>query len=107
MITRNACFIALLAIGLPLAATAQESVSTRGTVLLVDRVARTAHVPVARRGQSMDTVEREFGAPESRQGPVGDPPITRWNYAEFTVYFEGNRVIHAVVNRASATESLD
>jgi hypothetical protein len=28
---------------------------------------------------------------------VGAPPITRWDYPNFSVFFEGDRVIHAVV----------
>jgi hypothetical protein len=29
-------------------------------------------------------------------GPVGEPPITRWDYDKFVVVFEYNRVIHSV-----------
>jgi len=85
---------------------AQQSGTPRSDVLLMDRVDRTAHVPVPQRGLSMDRVKERYGAPERRVGPVGDPPITRWVYADYTVYFEGNRVIHAVVNRASDSEML-
>ena len=31
-------------------------------------------------------------------------PINRWTYANFTVYFEKNRVIDAVANKADANE---
>jgi hypothetical protein len=48
------------------------------------------------RGQTMATVEQRFGAPSGKLDPVGEPPITRWEYPEFTVFFEFNRVIHAV-----------
>jgi hypothetical protein len=48
---------------------------------------------------SMVRVEMKFGSPESRFAPVGDPPISRWSYPAFTVYFEHNRVIHTVVRR--------
>lgn len=47
-------------------------------------------------GISSAQVEERFGAPDSKHGPVGDPPILYWEYPEFTVYFEGNRVIHSV-----------
>jgi hypothetical protein len=50
------------------------------------------------RGQSMATVEARYGAPSSRGGAVGDPPISRWEYPGFTVFFEYDHVIHAVVN---------
>ncbi|MEO0997462.1 MAG: hypothetical protein AAFX58_08085 [Pseudomonadota bacterium] len=51
------------------------------------------------RGMTMKAVERSFGAPETRRSAVGDPPITRWVYPGFTVYFEYDRVIHAVATR--------
>ena len=48
------------------------------------------------RGMSMEKVEAAFGAPASRVAPVGDPPITRWEYPGFVVYFEHQLVIHTV-----------
>ena len=48
------------------------------------------------RGLTMDQVEEIWGPPRSRQAPVGDPPITRWDYPGFSVYFEYSRVIHSV-----------
>ena len=51
------------------------------------------------RGMSMDRVEARFGAPITRMAAVGEPPITRWEYADFTVYFEHRLVIHAVQKR--------
>jgi hypothetical protein len=48
------------------------------------------------RGMTMEKVEATFGAPTSRAAPVGQPPITRWEYPGFTVYFEHQHVIHTV-----------
>ncbi len=48
------------------------------------------------RGMTMDKVEATYGAPSRRIPAVGEPPITRWEYPGFVVYFEYNRVIHAV-----------
>lgn len=50
------------------------------------------------RGTTMREVEARFGAPERRYPAVGKPPITRWDYPAFSVYFEYNRVVHAVVH---------
>lgn len=50
------------------------------------------------KGMSMQQVEAGFGAPLERMEPVGDPPITRWVYDRYTVYFEYRHVIHAVVH---------
>lgn len=48
------------------------------------------------RGLSMDSVEARWGAPASRSAAVGKPPITRWEYPSFVVYFEYQHVIDAV-----------
>jgi hypothetical protein len=53
---------------------------------------------VPQRGMTMDEVEARFGPPDTRKLPVGDPPITRWIYADFKVYFEHQWVIHSVAN---------
>jgi hypothetical protein len=51
------------------------------------------------RGMSMERVEARFGSPVNRMSAVGEPPITRWEYTDFTVYFEYKFVIHAVRKR--------
>ena len=48
------------------------------------------------RGISMDSVLSEFGEPDERFGPVGDPPITEWVYGTFRVYFENEIVLHSI-----------
>lgn len=51
------------------------------------------------RGESMTTVLKHHGEPQQRLAAVGRPPISRWVYPEFTVYFEHRRVIHSVRHR--------
>ena len=51
------------------------------------------------RGMTQAKVESTYGSPDSVRSPVGDPPISRWEYAEFVVFFEYDRVIHAVKKR--------
>ena len=53
------------------------------------------------RGMTMQAVEAKFGAPAARHEAVGEPPISRWDYHGFRVFFEKDRVIHAVVDPAS------
>ena len=50
-------------------------------------------------GISMDSVLQRYGEPQNRVPAVGQPPITRWVYPDFTVYFEYRHVIHSVVHR--------
>jgi len=67
-----------------------------------DEVTIPGHVPtereqsMPRRGSSMDDVLSQFGEPEERIGPVGEPPITEWKYNNFAVYFEHQTVLHSI-----------
>jgi hypothetical protein len=51
------------------------------------------------RGMTQSSVEANFGAPASKRAPVGDPPISRWEYDGFVVFFEYDKVIHTVKTR--------
>jgi hypothetical protein len=71
------------------------------TITVGDGVAvRESTVERPGRGQSMQAVESRFGQPINRHAAVGAPPITRWDYADFSVFFEHNLVIHAVARRS-------
>jgi hypothetical protein len=63
------------------------------------REAESMAMNLPAKGMSMNQVEREFGAPEQKMAPVGDPPISRWVYPNYTVYFEYKYVIHSVMNK--------
>jgi hypothetical protein len=47
----------------------------------------------------MGEVATGYGEPTGVMDAVGDPPITRWVYPDYTVYFEYDRVIDVVVHR--------
>ena len=51
------------------------------------------------RGMTQSSVESKYGSPTSIRAPVGEPPITRWEYSNFVVFFEHDKVIHAVLKR--------
>ena len=48
-------------------------------------------------GMSKAQVEQDFGKPQQTTDPVGEPPISSWEYAGYIVYFEYDRVIHSVL----------
>jgi hypothetical protein len=50
------------------------------------------------RGQKMPAVEASFGKPAAISGPVGEPPITRWDYPAFSVFFEYDTVLNTMVH---------
>ena len=56
----------------------------------------TSSTKLPRRGMSMQTVTNGWGAAPRQLSAVGNPPISRWIYPGFTVYFEYNHVIHSV-----------
>lgn len=47
-------------------------------------------------GESQRTVLERFGLADEEHPSVGNPPITRWDYREFSVYFEHKHVINSV-----------
>lgn len=51
------------------------------------------------KGMPKAQVREMYGEPNEIKAPVGEPPITRWVYDGFTVYFEYSHVIHSVPNR--------
>ena len=68
--------------------------------VIVDVLVQIEQTSVAHptRGTTMHQVEAKFGKPQKRYPTVGKPPITRWDYPSFSVFFEYNRVVHAVVH---------
>jgi hypothetical protein len=87
------------AISLCLAGLAAAPALSAQTLEMADPPAATTAVATPVRGQTMAQVERQFGAPAERFAPVGQPPITRWVYADKIVYFEYDHVVHAVALR--------
>lgn len=77
--------------------------------LLIDRVENAADQPRPTMGLSMDQVRARYGEPSATFAPVGGgkpqhPPITRWQYPGYTVYFERDKVIYSVPDKATAYE---
>jgi outer membrane protein assembly factor BamE (lipoprotein component of BamABCDE complex) len=82
-----------------LVATALAGAVSAETIVMGDGIAvRESAVAHPDRGMSMSSVEAKFGQPANRHNAVGQPPITRWDYPGFSVYFEHQFVIHAVVS---------
>lgn len=62
--------------------------------------AKPANVPG--KGETMAQVVKRFGEPQTKHAPAGGdapkhPPITRWDYAGFSVFFEHAHVVDTVV----------
>ena len=77
----------------PLATAVAEEVR----VPVMSQAERGAQENLPRTGMSQSSVRNGWGNPIRMSGPVGNPPISQWHYADFVVYFEADRVIHAVL----------
>lgn len=66
-------------------------------VLTVPAAGRPLRYPI--HFMTMANVRALWGAPVRVLPAVGRPPITRWVYPRFIVYFERNLVLHTVVTK--------
>jgi hypothetical protein len=81
----------------------QAMPSTADELVMPPRGEMPPHpVVLPHRGQSEATVLREFGEPARRHAAVGGgsakrPPITRWDYDGYSVFFERTTVVDVVI----------
>jgi len=84
-------------------ALAAGSTAVAETIVVDDQVqVRESTVAKPKRGVTMTQVEAKFGSPAARHEAVGAPPITRWDYPGFSVFFEHDRVIHSVATSGAS-----
>ena len=76
------------------------AVPASADVIEMQQVGPTTPVPAGMeipvRGMHMEQVEQMYGKPQAIDPPVGDPPIARWDYPGYAVYFEYSYVIQSV-----------
>ena len=76
--------------------------SVQADTLIIEGLEQAQATAVDRpgRGMTMDKVSAKWGSPVAKDAPVGKPPITRWEYPGFVVFFEYEHVIHAVARHS-------
>lgn len=52
-------------------------------------------------GKTKEQVREKYGDPMEWSDPVGEPPISSWEYQDFIVYFEHDQVLHSVLKHNS------
>jgi outer membrane protein assembly factor BamE (lipoprotein component of BamABCDE complex) len=91
---------------LVLAAALASGLAGAATVAVDNGIAvKESDVATPTRGMTMSQVAAKFGAPVTKVPAVGKPPISRWEYPGFVVYFEADHVIHSVVPSSDAPAS--
>ena len=67
-------------------------------VLVIDEVRQSQTMQLPKNGSSMADTEARFGAPVKKLPAVGEPPITRWEYDTYNVFFEYDLVLFSVLH---------
>lgn len=80
------------------ALSAMMGVAVAGDVLLIEKVELRMLRDLPENGLSKAQVEARYGEPDEKRAPVGQPPITRWVYDDFNVFFEYDLVIDSVLH---------
>lgn len=73
-------------------------------VLLIEEVRQAERMELPVNGMTQSEVRERFGAPVEMGKPVGDPPITRWDYDDYSVYFEYDLVLWSVLHSGQALD---
>jgi hypothetical protein len=76
-------------------------------VLLIEEVRERMLRDLPVNGLTAAEVERRYGVPNERRAPVGDPPITRWIYDDYSVFFEYDIVIESVLHHGAVLTQRD
>lgn len=96
-------FVAALLTGLFLAGTLSPP-AVSADVLVLDEVRQVEKMDLPKNGLNKAEVESRFGAPSKRHSAVGEPPITRWDYGTYSVYFEYDLVLYSVLTEGQVID---
>ena len=73
-------------------------------VLLIEEVRQSERMDLPANGQSKAAVRARFGEPGTTHPAVGDPPISRWDYDGWSVYFEYDLVLFTVLHKGQVID---
>ena len=73
-------------------------------VLLIEEVRQAGRMDVPDNGVTKADVRARFGEAVNISPPIGDPPITRWEYDRWSVYFEYDLVLFTVLHKGEVLD---
>jgi hypothetical protein len=79
-------------------------VTLSADVLLIEEVRQAERMTVPDNGMTTADVRARFGEPVREYNPIGDPPITRWEYENWSVYFEYKVVLFTVLHKGAVID---
>jgi len=81
-----------------------QPVTLSADVLLIEEVRQSDRMDVPVNGMTTADVRARYGEPISTDSPIGDPPITRWEYDRWNVYFEYDIVLFTVLHKGEVLD---
>ena len=81
-----------------------QPVTLSADVLLIEEVRQAGRMDVPANGMTTADVRARFGEPLTTHSAVGDPPITRWEYDRWSVYFEYDIVLFTVLHKGEVLD---
>ena len=85
-------------LGLVLLVSSLYPANINADVLVINDVITSDDRPdLPQNGITQEQVKLQHGEPLLEHSAVGEPPITRWDYTNYSVFFEYNLVITAVL----------
>ena len=94
----------VLALMLGVAALFVPAETVDADVLLIEEVRQAESMQLPTNGMRKEDVRAKFGDPADMRAPVGDPPITRWDYEHWSVYFEYDLVLFTVLKKGQVLD---
>lgn len=73
-------------------------------VLLIEEVRQADRMELPENGTSAVEVRARFGDPAESHSAIGDPPIIRWDYDRWSVYFENDLVLFTVLHKGQVLD---
>ena len=73
-------------------------------VLLIEEVRQAERIDLPVNGLTTADVRARYGDPVATHPAVGDPPITRWDYDRWSVYFEYDVVLFTVLQKGAVID---
>ncbi len=68
-------------------------------VLLIEEVRQADSMNLPTNGMTTGEVRARYGEPLQTHPAVGVPPIARWDYDKWSVYFEYDLVLYSVLHK--------
>ena len=68
-------------------------------VLLIEEVRQAESMQLPVNGMNKEDVRAKYGDPAQTHAAVGNPPISRWDYEQWSVYFEYDLVLSTVLKK--------